>query len=455
MTKKSFCGISGSGMSALAQILVHLGFEVQGSDRSFDKGNDQENKQALEKLGIKIYPQDGSAITPDVETLYVSSAVEDTIPDIKAALEKNIPIQKRSDLLAEIFHHYPYNIAVGGTSGKTTVTAMIGFILDKLGLNPCVIDGGLMLNYIDRPGIPNIIYNPGKICVIEADESDGSIEKYHPYISVINNISIDHKPIPELQKLFSDFAARSSHGVVINADCPECAPIANKNITNLKFSILDKTADFYASDIKALPHGTQYTFCDQTFTLKLIGNFNVSNALAAIAACSLMGVDKLQAAKALEEFLGTKRRLEVIGQTNNITVIDDFAHNPDKIKATLSALKNYPGRLIMMFQPHGFNPMRLMGKQIIDEFCAQMDNEDILLMPEIYFAGGSVTRDISSLDLINYALSKGKQAHYFATRDEVKQFILQTARPGDRIIIMGARDNSLPQFCKTVLEELK
>lgn len=225
MTKISFCGISGSGMSALAQIRLHQGYEVRGSDRSFDQGKDLSNKQALEKLGIKIYPQDGSAITDDLDVLYVSTAVEDTIPDVKAALGKNIPIRKRSDLLADIFHGYGHNIAVGGTSGKTTVTAMIGYILDRLGQKPCMIDGGLLLNYADREGIPNIIYNEGDICVIEADESDGSIEKYHPYVALINNISIDHKPIPELQKLFQDFADRAKQGVVVNADCEACRNI--------------------------------------------------------------------------------------------------------------------------------------------------------------------------------------------------------------------------------------
>lgn len=163
-------------MSALAQILKLRGNEVYGSDRSFDQGKDEANKKALEEIGIVIKPQDGSAVADNLETLYVSTAVEDSIPDVKAALEKNIPIKKRSDLLAEIFHQYPYNIAVGGTSGKTTTTAMIGYILDTLGKKPCVINGGLLLNYTGRKGIPNIIYNQGDICVIEADESDGSIE---------------------------------------------------------------------------------------------------------------------------------------------------------------------------------------------------------------------------------------------------------------------------------------
>ena len=455
MTKISFCGISGSGMSALAQIRLHQGYEVRGSDRSFDQGKDQSNKQALEKLGIKIYPQDGSAITDDLDVLYVSTAVEDTIPDVKAALGKNIPIRKRSDLLADIFHGYGHNIAVGGTSGKTTVTAMIGYILDRLGQKPCMIDGGLLLNYADREGIPNIIYNEGDICVIEADESDGSIEKYHPYVALINNISIDHKPIPELQKLFQDFADRAKQGVVVNADCEACRNIRHPRKKTLTFSIETNKADFWAYNIEALPHGTKYSMDGKSFTLNLIGRFNVSNALAAIAACSLLGIDKFDAAQALEGFLGTHRPLDVVGTRTYIPVIDDFAHNPDKVKASVSALKNYPGRLIMMFQPHGFSPMRMMGRQIIDEFCAQMSDEDILLMPEIYFAGGTVTRDISSRDLISRAVENGKQARYFDNREAAGEFILANARPGDRIVIMGARDNSLPGFCQTILERLK
>jgi UDP-N-acetylmuramate--alanine ligase len=190
-----FCGISGSGMSALAQVLNHRGVEVVGSDRSFDQGKDVANRNALENIGIKIFPQDGSAITPDTTCLYVSTAVEDSIPDVKMALNKGVTIKKRSDLLAEIFNDYPFGIAVGGTSGKTTVTAMIGFVLDKLGKKPTVINGGLLKNYITNKGIPNVILNDGNICVIEADESDGSIAKYVPYIALVNNITIDHKTI--------------------------------------------------------------------------------------------------------------------------------------------------------------------------------------------------------------------------------------------------------------------
>ena len=452
MKKVSFCGISGSGMSALAQILKLKGNDVRGSDRSFDQGKDDQNKQALKDVGIEIFPQDGSAISDDLDTLYVSTAVESSIPDVKAALEKNISIQKRSDLLAEIFHHYTHNIAVAGTSGKTTTTAMIGYALDVLGQKPCMINGGLLQNYADQKGIPNIIYNDGDICVIEADESDGSIEKYHPYISLINNISVDHKSLEELIELFSEFASRSKQAVVINADCPITSQIKHPHKKTISFSIKTSKADFYAANIEILPDGTRYTLDGRSFKLNLIGKFNVANALAAIAVCSLLGIDKFDVAKALEGFLGTKRRLEVIGSKNDITVIDDFAHNPDKVSASMSALKSYEGRLILMFQPHGFAPMRMMGKQIIESFTKYMDEKDILLMPEIFFAGGTVTRDISSKDFIDYANELNKHAFFFETRDEIKKFIKDNAKKGDRIVVMGARDNSLPVFCNDILE---
>ena len=454
MTKTvSFCGISGSGMSALAQILKLSGYNVRGSDRSFDQGHDTLQKQSLESLGIEIYPQDGSAITDDLDCLYISTAVEDSIPDVKVALEKNIPIKKRFDLLAELFHSYKQGIAVGGTSGKTTVTAMIGYILDKLDKKPCVINGGLLLNYQQQKGIPNYIYNKGDICVIEADESNGSIESYHPYISVINNIGMDHKSLDELQGLFQNFATRTTGAVIVNKDNAPCQSIT-ASVPVVSFSIKDPSADFYASDLTNLPDGISYKLDGKTFRLSLIGSFNVSNALASIAACTQLGIDKFDAAKTLESFLGTHRRLEVIGNKNGITVIDDFAHNPDKVFASMQALKNYSGRILVMFQPHGFSPMRFMGKEIIDSFCQTMDKTDILLMPEIYFAGGTVTRDISSEDFIKMAIAQNKQAHFFPTRAEIKEFILTHAQPGDRIVIMGARDNTLPDFCREILQGL-
>ena len=455
MKKVGFCAVSGSGMSALAQVLSFKGVDVYGSDRSFDQGKDEKNKKALSSLGIKIYPQDGSMFENDIETLYVSSAVEDTIPDVKRAKELNIPIKKRSDLLAEVFSQYEYNIAVGGTSGKSTVTAMIGYILDKLNKKPLVINGAILKNYENRKGIPNVILNDGSYCVIEADESDGSIEKYTPYISVINNITLDHKSIDELKVLFSAFAKRAKGGFVYNKDCPNSSVLQNINNKSLSFSIKDETADFYAKNITPLSDGTEYEFNGKKYKLSLIGSFNVANAMCALAACSMLGISSHEACLALQSFQGAKRRLEVLGTSSGITVIDDFAHNPDKVLASMSALRSYSGRLIVMFQPHGFAPMRLMGKEIVESFVSQMSNDDILLIPEIYFSGGSVTRDISSNDLVNHAKSFGKKAMFFEKRDDLYNHLLKISSLGDRIVLMGARDNSITDMGYSLLEDLK
>lgn len=455
MSKIGFCAISGSGMSALAQVSRYMGNDVYGSDRSFDQGKDTKNKQALENLGIKIFPQDGSMLTEDLSALYASTAVEDTVPDIKRAHELNIPIKRRSDLLAEIFSSFPIGIAIGGTSGKSTVTAMIGYILDQADRQPLVINGALLKNYENQPGIPNVILNKGKICVIEADESDGSIEKYIPSIAVINNISLDHKSLPELQNLFNDFAKRATIGAVINADDINSTCLQKANPQTKTFGIKNSTADFFAEHITAVSDGTTYIFRGSVYKLNLIGAFNVANAMCAVACCSLLNVAPDTSCKILETFLGTKRRLEVLGQTNDITVIDDFAHNPDKVAASMSALKSYPGRLLIMFQPHGFSPMRLMGKEIIQSFARYMDKNDILLIPEIFFAGGTVKKDISSQDLVAEARRLNCNALFFPTRDELKQHLLQIARPEDRIVLMGARDNSITDLGYNLLENLE
>lgn len=454
MKQVSFCGISGSGMSALAQVLKVKGFDVSGSDRSFDCGKDIKSKIALEEVGIKIFPQDGSSISKSTQCLYVSTAVEDTIPDIKKAKELGVDIKKRSDLLAEIFNLTEYGIAVGGTSGKTTVTAMIGFILDKLNYKPVMINGGLLKNYANQKGIPNVILNDNsKVCVIEADESDGSIEKYYPYIAVVNNISIDHKPIVELQQLFTRFVEKASKGAVVNLDCKNSEVLLNKN-NIVTFSIRSPKANVYLYDIKPLQNSIEYKLNKKTYRLNLTGSFNVANAACAIAVCTIMGITGDVAAKTLEGFLGTRRRLDVIGIKKQITVIDDFAHNPDKVAASMSALKDYEGRLLIMFQPHGFSPMRMMGRGIMESFAQFMKKDDILFMPEIFYAGGSVTRDISSKDLVDYAKKIGVNAEFYQTREEIKNRFLSLAESGDRIVVMGARDNSLPDFCEDILERL-
>ncbi|MDD4556386.1 MAG: Mur ligase family protein [Alphaproteobacteria bacterium] len=456
MSKIFFSGIAGNGMNPLAQIMRLKGYEVFGSDANFDthaKGNEKIKDFLVNKLGVKILPQDGSGISADIKTLYVTTASTDSNPDIKAAKEKNIPIKTRPDLLSQIFDDYKHNIAVGGTSGKTTTTAMIGYALDVMGKKPCMISGGMLKNYEDKNPMPYMIYNEGDICVIEADESNGTILQYKPYVSIINNISVDHKPIEEIMAIFEQVAQKPTHGLVLGKDCDYCRKLTpNKKVKTVWFSTKDETADFYASNIKNVANGTEYVLKGKTFKLKLIGEFNVSNALSAIAACSLLGIDEFETAKALEGFEGTKRRLELIGTKHNINVINDFAHNPEKILASTTALKQYKGRLLIMFQIHGPDPARLYGMQTMESFAKTLGKEDMLFVPEVFYK--KETDNVSGKAMVEHAQKLGVNATYTETKEKARELILQNVKAGDRVIIMGARDNSLEDLCKSILEEI-
>ncbi len=462
MAKYCFCGVSGSGMSTLAQILKKQGHIVCGSDAYFDMGRNKKEKKILEDLGILLFAQDGSMIADDVDCLFISKgAIKDDNPDVVCAKAKNVPIRYRTDLLASMFHQYKHSIAVAGTSGKTTTTAMIGYALDKLGQKPTVINGGILKNYTSENEMQSYIFNQGDICVIEADESDGSLANYHPYIGVVNNISVDHQPLEVLNEYFEDFATKCDYGLVINDDCENLKNISHHKNTfrystqePISYSIKNPNASLYASNVKPIKNGVSYDLGNYNFKLNLLGEFNVSNALAAIGVCMLLGIDKYDAATALEGFLGTKRRLDIIGTKNNITVIDDFAHNPEKIYNSIKAIKASDGRVIAMFQPHGVPQMKIMGMQIMERYSQILDKDDILVMPEIFLAKPEDLGEMSSEKLIAHAKSLGVNAHFLKTKELCAEFIIKNAKAKDRIVVQGARDGSLPMFCAEILEEL-
>lgn len=445
-----FCGIGGSGMSALALLLRQKGSSVSGSDRSFDTGSTAPIFSQLKKAGITLCPQDGSGIETS-DRLIVSTAIEDRIPDVKAAKEKNIPIIKRSELLAEQFHSYPKGIAVGGTSGKTTVTGMTGHILASAGMDPTIINGGLMKDMPGLPGPANMRPGNGDSCVIEADESDGSIALYRPHIALVTNISLDHKPLEELIPLFTDFIARADYAV-LNADCPHSQGL-KKRKGDLSFS-LGGEADLAATDISPTQKGIDFTVSGHRVSLDVPGRHNIANGLAAIAAAMLSGVPLKDAAEALSSFGGIGRRLDLIGERGGITVIDDFGHNPKKIAASLDALHDHDGRLIVFFQPHGFAPTKLMKDELIAMFGRDLKANDRLVMPEIYYAGGTADKSISSTEIIDPLKEKGCNASFFEKREDAFAFIAEEARPGDRLIVMGARDDSLTACAKTLLNKV-
>jgi len=447
-------------MLPLALIMKGLGYAVEGSDRALDQGRLGAKFDYLARQGIRLHPQDGSGIRSTNQILVTSAAVEDTIPDVGAARRLGLTEARRANLLAALFNQSPLSIAVGGTSGKSTTTAMAGWILHVCGKAPTIMNGAVMKNFADsaNPFVSSTT-GDGNAFVSEVDESDGSIALYRPSVAIVTNISLDHKPLPELRALFGNFIACAGTAI-LNMDDEETAMLAVRSTHPRTFSIHSADADFSARDIELAPVSTSFTIfqratgqgarCD----LQLPGRHNVSNAVAAVAAAVAAGITLADACAALASFTGIKRRFELVGMRNGITVIDDFAHNPDKIAATLETLHAFPGRVLILFQPHGYGPLRLMGKELAATFAAHMRADDLLVMPDPAYYGGTTNRDVSSSDIVRAIAAQGRHAIYQELRKDCIPVITSHARAGDRIVIMGARDDTLSEFAADVLAAL-
>ncbi|HSM95913.1 MAG TPA: Mur ligase family protein [Rhizomicrobium sp.] len=456
-----FCGIGGSGMLPLALILRGRGATVSGSDRALDQGRTPEKFEFLRKQGVRLFPQDGSGVSDPTAFVVASAAVEDTIPDIARAKAIGATLMLRAQLLAELFNASPQSIGVAGTSGKSTTTGMIGWILSALGRDPTVMNGAVMKNFAtpDR-AFASALVGKSDLFVSEVDESDGSIARYVPHIAVVNNMSLDHKSMDELRKLFCDFTMKAKIAV-LNLDNGETAALAARILKDnvISYSISNAGADLLASNIVPKPDGIAFDLHAEgkifPVRLQVPGRHNVSNALAALAAVKAVGVPLREAAEALARFTGIRRRLEVAGTADGITVIDDFAHNPDKIAATLATLHDFPGRLLIMFQPQGFGPLRLMKNEFIRCFADNLAEGDVLTMPEPVYFGGTTDRSVSSDAIVDGVKAAGREAFVFADRDQCGAKLLALAKPGDRIVVMGARDDTLSVFAGEILASLK
>ena len=458
-----FCGIGGSGMLPLALILKGRGCVVEGSDRMLDQGRNTTKFDFLRDRGIRLHAQDGSGLTGPDQILVTSAAVEDGVPDVQAARRCGAEVTTRAELLAAIFNASPRSIAIGGTSGKSTTTGMIGWILDRAGRDPTIMNGAVMKNFI-APGTPfaSAVLGQRDLFVAEVDESDGSIALYTPRIAVLTNIALDHKPVEELRALFGEFLA-AARSVVRNLDNDETAALAadlppGKAIT---FSLTDGAGDFYAGGLVPTPRGIAFEVSERAsgaaarVRLRVPGKHNVENALAAIGAARAGGVTLEEAASALDSFSGLRRRLELVGEVEGVAVIDDFAHNPDKILATLATLHGFAGRLLVMFQPHGFGPLRLMKEGFIDCFARHLHDDDVLIMPDPVYFGGTVERTVTSRDIVEGVCAGGRSAFAIAERAACGDKLIELARPGDRIVIMGARDDTLALFAAELLGRLE
>ena len=443
-------------MLPLALILRGKGCAVAGSDRSLDQQRTPEKFAFLRAHGIALFPQDGSGVTDPDAVVVASTAVESTIPDIAAARRIGARIQTRAQLLASLFNGARQSIGVAGTSGKSTTTGMLAWILTATGRDPTIMNGAVMKNFVSaETPFASARVGASEVFVSEVDESDGSIALYRPHIAVVNNIALDHKSMDELRLLFRDFLGKAD-AAVINLDNAEAAAL--KPVNAITYSLTDAAATLVGGNIVPAPDGIGFDVREGGRTtavaLQVPGRHNVANALAALGAARAAGIPLDEAAQALGQFTGVKRRLEVVGTANGVTVIDDFAHNPDKIAATLATLHDFPGRLLILFQPHGFGPLRLMRDGFIDVFATNLAAQDVLIMPEPVYFGGTVERTVSSQDIVCGVQAGGRQAFAFADRVRCGAKILELARAGDRIIVMGARDDTLSQFAAELLASL-
>lgn len=455
-----FCGIGGSGMLPLALILRGQGYTVDGSDRSLDQGRLGQKFEFLKHQGIGLFPQDGSGVTATDQVLVTSAAVEDTVPDVKAARTLGLKELRRAELLAALFNDAKQSVAVGGTSGKSTTTGMIGWILHQTGAKPTIMNGAVMKNFVgaDNP-FASAAVGTGDAFISEVDESDGSIALYRPRVAIVTNISLDHKSMEELRTLFGDFVAKAEI-TVLNLDNDETRTLATKARNTITFSLTDLRAQLFAGRLRPAPDGITFEVTERDtgarldLHLQVPGAHNVSNALAALAAARACGIPLKEAAAALSSFTGIKRRFEIVGTKGGVTVIDDFAHNPDKIAATLDTLHAFPGRLLLMFQPHGFGPLRLMKNELIACFAENLNASDILIMPDPAYYGGTTTRTVGSEDIVAGIVATGHQAIHIADRAACADRLVALAKSGDRIVIMGARDDTLSEFAANILHRL-
>ena len=496
MSSYFFIGVAGVGMSAIGQYLAGRGVEVRGSDRQFGEylaGNCEKPRvmEQLEECGIKCFAQDGSGISADLSAVVVSTAIEDSNPDLKRAKELGVKVMHRSEMLAKISKEAK-TIAVSGTSGKSTVTAMIYHILQYAGLQPSVMTGAGLVNLQKEGKIGNAVSGKGEWLVVEADESDGTLVRYEPEVGLILNVDKDHKEMSELQEIFGKFRdniLNNGKTLIVNDAHPLAKPFSQNRLNDFgtESYVGVQGIDFRTegpSIIFRCRHNNELV----KFTVPLPGRHNMENALAATAAALQAGVSLRTCADALSSFPGVFRRHQILGTFNGVTLVDDFAHNPAKISASIKSAQSFTsGRVLAWFQPHGFGPTRFLRNDLVEFINKALRNPgavsadsaateiacdakqagadsacdksatvtDRMYFSEIYYAGGTVTRDISAGDLANDLVAKGTDAIYIEKRDECAAAMVADAKPGDTILLMGARDPSLEKFAQSVQKQLE
>jgi UDP-N-acetylmuramate--alanine ligase len=402
-----FIGIGGCGMNGVAQLAAHAGYRVSGSDRA----TTPDLFQCLEKLSIQIFPQDGSGITEQTDLVVYSTAIESNNPDIQQSKSLNIPLLHRAEMLAKLCDGKPL-IAVAGTAGKSTVTGLLGWIFDQLGLDPTVYCGASINNF----GASVRFGAQDGPWIIEADESDKSFLHFHPDHAIITNIAEDHYSLDELHDLFKQFEQHVS-GVVI------------------------KQPDIFQGLEEICP---------------MLGKHNLENAANALTLCKALGLDMPTCIDAIQSFQGIERRLQRHGDR----VIDDFAHSPIKIQAALDAVSDLWPAFNAVWRPHGFTPLFQGLENFIEIFSNHWKQGgarppgalgSLFILP-VYYAGGTVNRKITSEQFVEKLQAAGVPAEFAESFQPLETRLLESNLP---VLLMGARDPDLPKFARQIATKLE
>lgn len=437
-------GVAGVGMSALAEVLRGLGAEVTGSDRHRDQGRQLDVMDRLAAQGIRFLPQDGSAVRPDTRALVVSTAVEADNPDLAAARRLNVPVRHRSEMLAEAVAGRPL-LAVAGTCGKTTVTGMLGWVLECLGADPSVANGGALVDWMSSGRTGSVRLGAGP-WVIEADESDRSFLRYSPDWAIVTNISKDHFELDEAVQLFRDFAARVRCGIVAGAGAADVLQdvVPPGRLVRLPEGLAARpTAE-----------GVEFEYEGTVYRLPMVGRHNAENACAVAALCRRLGHPAAAIAGALARFRGVVRRLEHVGTAGGVTVLDDYAHNPEKIRAAWTAAAERAARVLGVWRPHGFGPLKLMMSELTAMFAETLRPQDRLYVLPAYYAGGTAAGSVNADVLVAGIRASGAEARWVENYDRLEAELLAEARAGDLLLVMGARDPELPLAARRLVRGL-
>ena len=435
-----FIGIGGISMSGLAEILLKEGFRVSGSD-----AHESPLTRHLESLGAEVYyGQRASNVADDLDVVVYTAAIHEDNPEFMAVVEKQIPMLTRAQLLGQMMRNYDHAVGISGTHGKTTTTSMLTEILLADDADPTISVGGI-LHSIGG----NIRVGGSQVFVTEACEYTNSFLSFYPTVEVILNIEADHldffKDLEDIRHSFKRYAEKlpADGLLVINSDIDRyeeitkglpCRVVTFGHKENSDYTAVNIIYDEFAcGTFDLMERGA----CLGRISLKVPGEHNIDNALAAAAAARELGVSIQSIEKGLDSYRGTDRRFEKKGEIGGVTIIDDYAHHPREIKATLEAAKRYPHRkLWCVFQPHTYT----RTKAFLDEFAQALSMADEVVLADIYAARETDTLGISSKDIADRIVQAGTNAHYIPSFDEIETFILENCMHGDLLITMGAGD---------------